>query len=133
MPRGHEIPSTHAQASELFAASARYLSDPVRLRGVETYLEKLHGFDEWAFCTYAVTYRGTAVVTFHPNGQIELNDGGWRSATTKLRMNQALIPNGFRLYQEKHEWFISGWRADLGPWPYENGMRVDPETGPVAS
>ena len=35
-----------------------------------------------------VTYHDTPVVTLDADGTITLDSGGWRSATTKPRMNQ---------------------------------------------
>lgn len=50
----------------------------------------------------------TAIVTLHPKA-VELNSGGWRTATTRTRMNQ--VSNEWRLgygvYQRKGEWFVS--------------------------
>lgn len=55
-----------------------------------------------------VTYHAIDVVSFD-NKEIVLNTGGWRSNTTKIRMNQAA--NVFRLryqvYQKAKEWFCS--------------------------
>ncbi len=65
---------------------------------------------------YRVTYRGTDVVTFDrfakPDGtmmlRVLLNTGGWKSATTKLRMTQA--DNEFNLgcgvFQKNYDWYI---------------------------
>lgn len=54
-----------------------------------------------------VIYHSTCVVSF-TEGSIILNSGGWRTATTKARMNQA--SNQFRLgyyvYQKKGQWFV---------------------------
>jgi hypothetical protein len=55
----------------------------------------------------AVTYHSTRVVMWN-HEQIILNSGGWHSATTKLRMNQASNQYGlgFQVYQEKHLWWV---------------------------
>jgi len=39
---------------------------------------------------------------------IELDSGGWKTATTKRRMNEAAVDLGlgFEVYQEKGEWWI---------------------------
>lgn len=55
-----------------------------------------------------VTYRGTPVTSF-TDSKIELNTGGWKSNTTKTRMNQASnqFGLGYSVFQKDREWFIS--------------------------
>jgi len=55
-----------------------------------------------------VRYHSTRVVTIHPNGDVTLRTGGWRSNTTKCRMNQAANQFGlsFRVYQQDFDWFV---------------------------
>jgi hypothetical protein len=54
-----------------------------------------------------VRFHSTVVVAFDSENVI-LNSGGWRTVTTKLRMNQASnqFNLGFRVYQEKREWLV---------------------------
>lgn len=54
-----------------------------------------------------VTYQGTDVVTVTPT-QIILNTGGWYSATTKTRMNQAArqLDLPYTVYQKNRDWFV---------------------------
>jgi len=54
-----------------------------------------------------VTYHGTEVVRFNQL-LVFLNTGGWKTATTKLRMNQASnqFDLGFQVFQSKHEWYV---------------------------
>ena len=57
---------------------------------------------------FTVSYRGT-VVYHHDkaNNRLTLNTGGWFTATTKSRMNDAarIDPTGWSVYQEKGEWY----------------------------
>jgi hypothetical protein len=55
-----------------------------------------------------VVYHATAVVTIHNNGDVTLRTGGWRTATTKARMNQAAnqFRLGFTVYQSRFDWFV---------------------------
>ena len=70
----------------------------------------------------------TDIVTKRPDGLYVLNSGGWRTSTTKDRIN-AYAP--VRLYQHKHEWFLAvrapdgsfDWNAS--PIPFEDHMTVD--------
>lgn len=54
-----------------------------------------------------VTYHSTPVVKFSQN-EIVLNHGGWKTATTKTRMNQAAnqFELGYSVFQKDFEWFI---------------------------
>jgi len=62
-----------------------------------------------------MVYHRTAVVTFRPNGDMILNDGGWRSVTTKARINDALKGHA-HIFQQKFTWYLSEY----------NGARVRP-------
>tara|TARA_R110002020_G_scaffold466118_1_gene688312 strand:+ start:295 stop:600 length:306 start_codon:yes stop_codon:yes gene_type:complete len=57
--------------------------------------------------TTKVIYHNTAVVTFN-NDEITLNTDGYKTATTKTRMNQASnqFNLGFRVFQKAFEWFV---------------------------
>ena len=55
-----------------------------------------------------VTYHPTEVVIATPT-TITLNTGGWKTNTTKLRMNQAAnqFDLGYCVYQHKNKWYVS--------------------------
>lgn len=71
----------------------------------------------------AIRYHQTDVVRFN-NVEIVLNNGGWYSATTKVRMNQASnqYDLGFQVYQEKRLWYVK-YREEV--LPFANGMKLD--------
>ena len=54
-----------------------------------------------------VIYHSTPVVSFNQS-QIYLNHGGWMTATTKTRMNQAARQYnlGYRVFQLHYDWFV---------------------------
>ena len=54
-----------------------------------------------------VRYHGTAVVSFNDN-EITLRTGGWKTATTKKRMNQTSdqFDLEFNVYQKSYQWFV---------------------------
>lgn len=54
-----------------------------------------------------VIYHQTAVVTITAN-KIILNTGGWKTNTTKVRMNQAsrVFNLGYTVYQKDFEWYV---------------------------
>lgn len=62
-----------------------------------TYLER-SGLDH-----ISVRYHSTNVVMIHRDGRYTLNSGGWRTVTTKRRMNQFTI---FKVFQRKHTWLV---------------------------
>jgi len=72
-----------------------------------------------------VRYHQTDVVSFDDK-TITLRTGGWKTATTKLRMNQAA--NQFKLHygvhQEKGQWYITRW--DEERWDWNNKIPFNP-------
>lgn len=65
--------------------------------------------------TVAIELHGTKVVRFFPNGLVQLNSGGWRTSTTKNRINKY---SPVRVYQKNFEWFLSDGT------PFEDKMLV---------
>lgn len=57
----------------------------------------------------------TNVVTYYPDGRIVLNSGGWRTPTTKDRINNW---TSARIYQTKYQWYLADGR------PFYDGMEV---------
>lgn len=47
----------------------------------------------------------TAILTIHPDDSFTVSSGGWRTVTSKQRLN-ALLPAGYRVNQRNFEWFI---------------------------
>jgi hypothetical protein len=66
-------------------------------------------------------YHGTPVVTYFPDGRITLRTGGWRTATTKARINQF---SPFHVWQSKREWFVNDGTATE---PFVEGVTYTPE------
>ena len=63
-----------------------------------------------------VVYHNTCVVRFNSD-EIILDSSGWRTVTTKVRMNQASNQYGlgFSVYQDDFNWFVNG-------KPFADGM-----------
>lgn len=55
----------------------------------------------------SIVYHETAIVEFDAE-KVRLHSGGWRTVTTKKKMNQASrqFGLGFEVYQKAREWFI---------------------------
>jgi len=67
----------------------------------------------------AIQLHATDILIFHSSGAITLNSGGWRTSTTKSRINEYL-PSGYQVNQKAGEWYING---DV----YADGMQVTPK------
>lgn len=78
------------------------MADTSRVRG--RYTRVTPGSDT---TSGSVRYQNTTVVSWDA-GRINLNAGGYRSATTKLRMNQAgnQFGLGYHVYQRDFVWFV---------------------------
>jgi hypothetical protein len=73
----------------------------------------------------AVRYHATGVVTIHADGTYTLNSGGYKTVTTKRKINE-FAP--VRLSQEKGEWFL--YLIRIGGTvrvPFDDGVRVGPK------
>ena len=67
--------------------------------------------------TIAACLHGTDIVTYHSDGRIIVNTGGYHSATTKHRIN-GLTNVG--VYQKGFNWYLSDGNAT----PFSEGMDV---------
>lgn len=67
--------------------------------------------------TYAVRYHNTDVVTYNAE-KITLRTGGWKTVTTKLRMNQASrqFDLGYGVSQRKGVWYVRQWHKVNQKW-----------------
>lgn len=68
----------------------------------------------------ALRYHGTSVVTWHRNGDVVLRTNGFRTVTTKARINAAAP---CRLWQTNFQWFV-GQSSRIEPVPFYEGMVV---------
>ena len=73
--------------------------------------------------TTAVTFHSTDVVVFDAN-TITLNSGGWKTVTTKRRMNQTAdhFGLGFSVWQKNFAWHVDWDGQTLG---YCDGMKLE--------
>jgi hypothetical protein len=70
-----------------------------------------------------VVYHSTAIVKWN-SVEIILNSGGWLSATTKKKMNQASLQFnlGFSVYQKDFSWFVD---YDGQTVPFVDNMKLE--------
>lgn len=99
---------TYAEAEATFALArnkrtGRPLQNNTRLISVGPVLEER--------VSYGVELHNTVVIRFQPNGRVVLNSGGWRTMTTKDRIN-AYLPGELRVSSERGTWMIHQYDAD---------------------
>ena len=68
----------------------------------------------------AVVLHGTTVVSWDET-TVTLNSGGWRTVTTKARMNQASNEYGlgYTVWQDRGKWYVNHGGTIT---PFEDGM-----------
>ncbi len=94
--------TTYAHALSLLGTKANRPDATKRLDGRATTARKLPDG------SIAVRYHATDILTFTPRGGVTVNTGGFRSATTKDKIN-AYLPSGFpRLWQADSVWTLAG-------------------------
>ena len=73
--------------------------------------------------TISVTYHDTEIVKVEFGKQITLRSGGWETATTKRRMNQAAaeFDLDFQVWQELRKWYVA-WKGKT--IEFEDGMTL---------
>lgn len=114
---------TYAEAAHLWTTTRR------RKLANNTYLERIDD-PNGGRPSYAVRLHRTNVVTYHPDGSIVLDSGGWQTVTTKARMN-AHTPPAVSVWQDRHEWYVGvrvSSREDGQRWNYADGFTLDAET-----
>jgi hypothetical protein len=74
--------------------------------------------------TRVIRLHQTDIVEIAASGSITLNSGGWRTVTTKERMNR-FLPAGVQLWQECGIWYLSENCTQRAP--YYDGIRITPK------
>ena len=57
--------------------------------------------------TVYFTYWNTHIVLLQPSGTIMINNGGYKTRTTKKRINRIISPLGYLIVQRKFKWYLS--------------------------
>lgn len=65
---------------------------------------------------------GHTIVEFGREGGVELWGRGWRTATTKDRMNKVL-PVPWQVYQRRGKWYVRNYRTNVEQ-PFVDGMSI---------
>ena len=76
---------------------------------------------------FVIRLYGTDILTYHPDDTITINTGGYRTVTTKARINAFLSPKA-ELYAKRGKWYI---RSGSGVYPFEDGATLTAARGGV--
>lgn len=74
----------------------------------------------------ALRLHSTDILTFNRDGSVTATSGGWKTVTTKDRLN-SYLPHGWRVYQDKGVWYWS--RRILDTSDPEGGCKPAPGSG----
>lgn len=76
----------------------------------------------------AVTLYRTDVVRLYPDGRVVLNTGGWRTVTTKDRMNR-FLPEGWSVWSDRSVWYLGcgPWTENPEKYTFADGITIDAE------
>lgn len=99
----------------------------------ETYLVKYDGID-----AFYVEYHKASVVILHKNGKLDIAHCGYRTRTTKVRINEFLSATnaGCYVYQQKGNWYVTK-RSGIEPnnktqdLLFGSSIRVCPKSGKI--
>lgn len=68
---------------------------------------------------YYLTYHGSKIITYHPDNSFTLSSCGFRTKTTKHRLNEF---GPVKVFQKNNDWFI---KTPTGSVIFFDGIRVD--------
>lgn len=110
--KNQPTPTSYAEALAILdLGRTRDLRDRKKI-APNMYLERLDGTFPGLPDRIGVRLHNTYVVTFHRSGAVSLDSGGWRTVTTKERINRYLAPR-LSLFQEKHVWYVQDRRPQF--------------------
>jgi hypothetical protein len=64
----------------------------------------------------------TPIVTHHPNGSFTLDNGGWYTPITAMRMTE-FTPPGYSVWKQDHFWYVD---SVFGTFPFARGLLAGP-------
>lgn len=68
-----------------------------------------------------IVFHKTAILTFRPDGGVTLRAGGWKTVTTKERLNR--YGKTFGVWGERGEWFVRVY-STAAKYPFVEGMTI---------
>ncbi len=109
----HAIPTSYEQAREMTRGK------PERNIGYCTSVTRACDGDD----VYLI-HHGTWIVSFHVDGSVTVNTGGWHTSTTKARINAVLRGSPWCLTAERNEWWW--FRNSERLYEFRDGDRIYP-------
>lgn len=85
-----------------------------RKLGNNTYAHRVNG-------AIAIQLHSTDILTYYPDGRIVANSGGWKTVTTKARLNE-FLPHGYQISQERGVWY---WYCRGANWSNKGEVFTD--------
>ncbi len=109
-----------------YSEAAQYLAgrDSVKL-GNNTWLVRMDDHANPKLSQISVRLHNTYIVRFHLEGRVTLHTGGYRTATTKERLNRFITG---RIHQDNFNWYYQTYlpmsNVPQSSRPFEEGMEV---------
>lgn len=88
------------------------------LQGGHTYLTRRGN-------CFAIQYHNTCIVLIHVDGSYILESAGWRTVTTKQKINRYL-PKDYWVFQKDFQWYLTCRGRNF---IFRNGMKIGPRGG----
>lgn len=80
---------------------------------------------------YRLVYHLSTVATFYLDGSVKVDSCGWKTVTTKERINWAVNPIGFQVFSDRGIWYV----GEVGEWKkghvFADGMILQKGKAPV--
>jgi hypothetical protein len=70
-----------------------------------------------------IRYHNTDIISVSPDGTIEVTNGGYKTPSTKNRIN-SYLPHDWRIYLYNDKWWWANSKTRLGYWDHPNHLMV---------
>ena len=102
----------------------REYSDWIRFLGTKSFKRLCHKTNIKVNynLSIGISFWSTNIITIYPSGTLELNTSGYRTLTTKRRLNQ-LTPYRFNIYQRDFIWYAEDANGDITE--FVDGLKIN--------
>lgn len=76
------------------------------------------------YTLFDVFLYGTKIATLYIDGRVQINRRGWTSGTTRNRLNDVLIPLGWRIAVKGEQWMLRTVEGPYKSMEYRDDMIV---------
>ena len=74
----------------------------------------------------AIRLHQTNILTFYPDGSVRVSSGGWRTVTTKQRLNR-FLPGEIYVFSRDRQWWIKRPWQNRADEEFRDGWLISPE------